>query len=307
MKKQLKSAAAISGALMMLTGSAFAAMPASAAERQILMGDLDGDLFVTIDDAIGAAQICAGAINKTASNAVTKDNCAADIDMNGSVDLDDAISILQYYTSSLVGGDLLWADLRKTSYHDGTRQRARSYFDPEVGEWIEEEWVDVDSTPFELKDLYVEIGCAEGKPGEKVTVPVYVAGCGALVGFQYVQDVPGDLTVTNMTTPLLEDNYNPDEFDSACVWNPEFNVYGKNCTLVWVNSKGLNLNISDGAIIAEITYQIPENAKSGENYIISDSSDVTMFLRNKVDPETQEELGPQDFQYTLIDGVIHVK
>ena len=306
MKKQFKSVAATVGALMMLSGSAFAAMPASAANKK-LMGDLDGDLKVTIDDALTAAQISSDAISKIASNTINQDNYAADIDMNGEVDLDDAVSILQYYTTSLLGGELLWADLRKTSYHDGTKQNVRGYYDDETDSW-HDEWIELDSTPFVLKDLYVEIGCAEGKPGEEVTVPVFVAGCDALVGFQYVQDVPGDLTVTNMTTPLLKENIdeNP-EHEDAFAWNPEFNVGGKNCTLIWVNYNGLNIDISDGTIITEITYKIPEDAKSGDCYILSDSSNVTMFLRNQVNPDTLEELDPQDFQYTLIDGVIRVK
>ena len=37
---------------------------------------------------------------------------------------------------------------------------------------------------FALRGMYLEIGCASGKPGETVTVPVYVAGVPALAGFQ---------------------------------------------------------------------------------------------------------------------------
>ncbi|MBR5371037.1 MAG: hypothetical protein IK130_02375 [Oscillospiraceae bacterium] len=274
---------------MMLAGGA-ATLPVQAAETQKarIMGDMNGDCKVDMKDAKAALDIAVagriGLVDKTAN----KENNSADIDMNGQITSQDALSILQYYCKTLVGEQPLWADIRKVSYHEG------SDFDPEFNLFGEK---DTD-LPFEKRSMYLEIGCAEGKPGETVSVQVYIAGVAGITGFQYFQSAPEALKRTDIRSV-----FGTGRDDEA----PEFQEYSgvanvENGGMVWAAAYAHNLDVKEGMVIATYYYTIPENAKEGDLFILTtDGNEKSMFVVDTPDNSIGE------YSYTVLDGVVAVK
>ena len=242
-----------------------------------IMGDINGDLRVDSSDAIGALKNYTEGVVGINDFSANAENCALDVTLDGQIDSDDAIGILRYFTAAGIGETLLWKDLRKTSFFDGP-------------------YKDDIKLPYALKGLYLEIGCASGAPGETVTVPLYIAGCSKLAGFQYYQNVSGDLEPTAISTQLTE----------MTGEKPTVNLcYGdgnSSTALVWANSDGRNIDISDGYVLAEYSYRIPEDAVSGDTYVLSADLSSCMFCTEDVTSITGEGI----YQMTLLDGVISV-
>lgn len=289
MKKMLTRIAGALCAAVMLSGSAVL-LPANAAEVQSarIMGDLNGDRKITMADAKKALDITVMSKIGLASSKVTAENNAADINMNGEIEMMDALSIMRYFCQTLVGDQPLWSEIRKVTYHDGTD--FDPYFCTPGGQ--PEDYVPL---PFEKRGMYLEIGCAKGKPGETVAVPVYLAGIETLAGFTYFQNTPERLELLNVESQLAS----MDEYEE----NPgEFNT--KNGAFVWVQSHGENLKLTDGIVIAHYIYQIPEDAQSGETFVISADVSKTEFVACD---ETELGIDINAYQYTLLDGVVAVK
>lgn len=268
MKKQLISALCAAA----VSCCALASVPANAADFQ-RMGDLTQDLCVDAKDAIAVLRISNLQMIEAEEPGITAENCTGDIDMNGAIEPRDANAILQYFNRTLLGLQPLWADIRETSYIDGT-----SALNPD--------------NPFQLTGLYIEIGCAAGAPGEEVTVPVYVAGCKGLAGFQYYQSTPDALTMTGVKayTDALG------EVPSDSVTNPE------NGAIVWTSYDGRDIEIADGYLLAEYTYRIPADAEPGTNFTVTADTEHNLFVTE----DCVYDSSAGRYQYTLLDGVIHV-
>lgn len=297
------SAVLMSGASV-LTASAAVDVPA--APR--IMGDMNGDCKVTIEDAKKTLDVFVGSQIGLYDAKVSEETNAGDIDMNGSIEIMDALAIMRYFCQTLVGEQPMWAEVRNLTYHDGTD------FDPNyTGEPQEDSDPERVRLPFEKRGMYLEIGCAEGAPGEIVKVPVYIAGIAGFAGFQYFQTAPENVRLVdidstfgmfskryyNLETGKYEyvkaKKYDQDEFN-ACA-----NV--ERGALVWTTSDGLDLNLKEGMVIATYSYQIPEDAKSGDLFVLSADSTNTMFVTS--DPDSNYDI--LSYQYTLLDGVIAVK
>ena len=287
------------------------AFPASAAETVRLTGDLDGDLHVTALDAQMTLDLYAQALVGNADNTATEENSNVDIDMDGEIDVLDAQYILLYYCQTLVGDQPLWADFRDVSYHDGAELTVIDRY--ENGEAVRVPA----NVKFNKKGLYVEIGCAQGAPGETVTVPVYVAG-GDLIAFGMFVDTPEGLEANDITTGLEE------EFNLWCPKTEEQKqeewgkVDGQYAHYGFNPLKGSfgfttieNLHTSDGCILAYYSYTIPEDAQPGTAYPICLNTAKSEFLA-KVGLGVIGELGDelwetQSYQYTLLNGVVVVE
>ena len=299
MKKLIRRITGAACAAAVLAGGTVL-LPVHAAEvqRARIMGDLTGDCKVTMEDAKKALDIAvAGRIGLTDRNANGENN-PADIDMNGMIETMDALAILRYFCQSLVGEQPLWSEIRKITYVDGTECAPK--IDQETGEYVH--------LPFEKRGMYLEIGCAEGKPGEEVTVPVYLAGIDSIAGFQYYQMAPACLKLTEITSELgVSQRYEQDENGESRITildeNAEYvgavNLFSG--AFVWVAPGCDNMSLTDGIILANYTYKIPEDAKDGEHYVLSLDTMRTLF------GTCDGNYDFQSYQYTLLDGVIVVK
>ncbi len=265
--------AAVVAAMLLGNASAFGA---SAAANIQLMGDLDGDQNVTAVDAMKALKIYADDVSQIESNAVSIENYTADIDMNGEISLQDAMSILGYYGKMLSGLKPLWADFREVSYIAGKEPYALQ---------------DGMDDTFIPREMYVEIGCATGAPGEDVTIPVYVAGLEGLAGAGMWLTPPEGIELTNIS------------FNADLVARGDANsfiTYLPNGSAVWIADKGLNQEVADGTVLIEYTYHIPENAVSGDHYMLIPAPDHTEFV-------TVDGNVIADYGCTILSGVIAVK
>ena len=294
-----------------LTASAAAlglcsAFPASAEAQIHLMGDLDGDLKVTAVDAQIALTLYADAMSGKADNTANNENGNADIDLNDVIDVADAQSILNYYCQTLAGNQPLWAEFRAVSYHDGSDYTPMS---AQTGERV------ANDQPFTLKGMYVEIGCAEGAPGETVTVPVYIAGAKDLVGLIMFIDPPAGLEPVAITSKLDEDfelwHPTPEQMDGD-EYCP-YTTYAPKGSFLFADIN--NIHPQNGYVLAYYSYKIPEDAQSGTVYPLCLNTAKTAFSAYRPSGSTEPEpLEGSDsstttphYQYTNLNGVIIVK
>ncbi len=296
MKHTFKRISAIGAAAMMLQFGSMLGTTASAAETVRLMGDLNADLAVTADDAQVTLGIYVDALAGNISPVVTEENEAADINMNGVIELEDAANILSYYCQTLVGDQPLWADFRNVSYADGTDFYSREARD-DNGEIIRDadgnpiKVTPRENNPFKLTGMYIEVGCAEGEAGETVSVPVYVAGLPKLAGFQIKVDHTLPLDLLKITSDLAsQEGWNGGEV----IENTDFDDHSG----VFTAAQAGDIELKNGYILGNLVYQIPKDAKSGTTYTVSVDSSYTMFVR-------AEAL--EAYQYTMLSGVVRVK
>ncbi|MBQ8920647.1 MAG: hypothetical protein IJ060_00595 [Oscillospiraceae bacterium] len=304
MKKKLAAIlmSAVCGAAVAVSVSAPCSAAAKAAPAVRLMGDLDGDLSVSVEDAQMALQLYTDSLAEKASANADLENGVADIDMDGKIDAGDAQNILSYYCRTLSGQQPLWAEYREVSYIDGNDHynQDKYIWDEEAGEMVENPNYEYKDTVFGKTGMYLEVGCAQGAPGETVEVPVYVAGAPLMAGFQFYLNQSGDALLTAIRSDLEEMFPNSDFIYNT---DPEVGA------LVWCAARGDNMSVEDGTVIGTFSYRIPENAESGAHYPLVIDKVNTMFVTNG------EELGGNIFgeshraayQYTLLDGVIVVK
>ena len=291
------------------------AVSASAADLPAFcrMGDLNADGKVDLRDARRALVAYVDDFIGIEDSTVNANNFAGDINMNGKIDLSDASNILKYYTYTMIGEQPLWADLRKVNSVKGGL----------VAESIPTELLDgnyfaIDAVsgavyrPFALSGLYVEIGCAEGRPGETVEVPVYISCADGLAAF--LLDInAGDLTVTDFSSPL-------DSNDIA--FNPAMSSKPYTCScIVWAANDGLDRTFEDGSLAGTISYRIPDDAEAGTVYPIQMDSllpddlefgDVVspeMYYNSRVSEfvSSKPDTDIQNIAFTELDGVVIVK
>lgn len=278
MKKAAKFLSSILAAatVFSLCSSAFSA---SAATNIRIMGDLNGDKKVNTVDAMYALTIYTDSISGLASNAVTDENEQADINMDGSITVEDCENILLYYCQILAEKQPLWADFRKVSYENGSNYGSKK--------------------EFALRGLYIEVGCANGAPGTTVTVPVYVAGLSKLAGFQLGLIHEDPMTLTAVTSDL----------DKLECWNTEDTISANPETGMLVAAQANDISLADGFIIGEYTYEIPKNAEPGTCYCISVDQTYTKFVTTDcvfTDVDSDSNIENGTYQYTALSGVVTV-
>ena len=293
LKSRLFSAAIASASFFTLCG----ALSASAAADVPLMGDLNYNRKVGLDDAQSALKIYVNGLGGVASAEANAENGVADIDMNGSISLSDAGTILSYYTQTMGGKQPLWADLRKVTYADGTDFYSYFETDENGAPVLDSKGQPVlvkpnADRPFQLTGMYIEIGCASGAPGETVSVPVYTAGLPKLAGFQLSVSHDAALKPVDITTTL------PEQFG----WNPDTHNIGTNPTVndtrgCLVMAQANDLCLSDGCIIGTFSYQIPADAKSGDIFMLSVATDNSKFITKMC----------ASYQYTALSGIVTVE
>lgn len=290
-KLRIASAICASAALFNL----FAAAPASAAgtaEKAIArLGDMDGDLIVGAKDARAALVAYVEGFVGVNDGKVNAGNWTGDIDGSGKIDLRDASNILKYYTYTFTGHQPLWADFRKTSYVAGKTvpvptETIVDYneFGPVTVSTGEE---GTQFLPYSLTGMYLEVGCAEGAAGETVTVPVYISGAKAMAGLQ--MSLINDEALTPVTATMPLPGFKEEDYI--------FNVIEEEETAIVVFAKPENVPMADGAVIAEVTYKIPDDAVSGTHYTVNVDTEYSKFVTKDLDT----------FQYTLLNGIITVK
>ena len=290
-KLRIASAICASAALFNL----FAAAPASAAgtaEKAIArLGDMDGDLIVGAKDARAALVAYVEGFVGVNDGKVNAGNWTGDIDGSGKIDLRDASNILKYYTYTFTGHQPLWADFRKTSYVAGKTvpvptETIVDYneFGPVTVSTGEE---GTQFLPYSLTGMYLEVGCAEGAAGETVTVPVYISGAKAMAGLQ--MSLINDEALTPVTATMPLPGFKEEDYI--------FNVIEEEETAIVVFAKPENVPMADGAVIAEVTYKIPDDAVSGTHYTVNVDTEYSKFVTKDLDT----------FQYTLLNGIVTVK
>jgi hypothetical protein len=311
MKRMISRTAGILAAVMMLAGS-LTMLPAGAEETQSaprIMGDMNGDRRVTMEDAKKALDISVMSNIGLVDKETTEETNPGDINMNGTIEIMDALAIMRYFCQTLVGEQPLWSDIRKVTYHDGSDYDLYYMF-RKPGEEAPEQM------PFEKRGMYVEIGCAEGAPGETVTVPVYIAGTKKLSRVDYAHFVPEGLCVMKIESGL--------GFRSERIIDAETGLPGKwenssdtpggelgasvvndtlgLCGFSWISINGRELDVRDGMILVNFSYQIPEDAKTGDIYVLTADTKKVIFNEEPEDVQTTSGI-----QYTMLDGVIAVK
>ncbi|MBR5371034.1 MAG: hypothetical protein IK130_02360 [Oscillospiraceae bacterium] len=314
MKKQLikRTVSAVCAAMMLSGGAAL--LPANAAEKQAvrLMGDLNGDCKITMVDAKKALDIAVAGRIGLVDNKSNAENNPADIDMNGTIETMDALAILRYFCQSLVGDQPLWSDIRKLTYHDG------SDYDP--GYYVRDpNEAKTDQYAFEKRGMYVEVGCAEGKPGEEVTVPVYVAGADKINGMTFAQDTTGALILTALESDLGLEKTRVYDPESGYINNllPRASFTGKGswaaavnegrAAFAWISNEGTEYDFKNGIVVLKLSYKIPEDAKDGDTFVLSADPKSIMFDTIETIKTDEDEYCEFDYyQYTMLDGVIAV-
>lgn len=307
MKKAYSGIAALLTALFTALGLC-STFPVTAAERIRLMGDLNADLKVDAADAQQTLVLFTESLTGQADNTANDENGNADIDMNELIDAGDAQSILNYYCQTLAGGQPLWADFRAVSYHNGSDYMPIS---AATGERV------ANNKPFTLKGMYVEIGCAEGAPGETVTVPVYIAGAEDLISVTMFIDPPAGLEPTAITSTLDEDfklwHPTPEQMGGSEEAYSPYYAYLPKGSFVFANIE--NIHPQEGYVLAYYSYKIPEDAESGTVCPVCLNAPKTVFTAYRTaeseEPEPIEgwdsDVTFQSYQYTILNGVITVK
>ena len=291
------AAAMLSGGLAML--------PVQAAEVQSarIMGDVNGDLRVTIEDA---KKILDASVSDVMglSGAISEELYAGDIDMNGVIEMTDALAVMRYFCQTLVGDQPLWSEVRQLTYHDGTE------YDPD---YHLEDNVPQEGIPFEKRGMYMELGCAEGKPGEQVEIPVYLAGIAEFSFFGLAVVAPEGVNAVSLNPALgltgfgengIEVVVQPTVDLGDIDWIGSTALNGNRAGYGWNSLEGLKIDVKDGVVIASVTYQIPEDAKAGDLFVVTVDPKATSVNTVHEDGELLEFPA---YQYTLLDGVIAVK
>lgn len=256
------------------------AFSASAAESIRILGDLNHDLSVNSCDAQQALEIYTDSVSGLTDGSVNQDNETADINMDGSITVEDAESILLYYCQTLAGKQPLWADFRQVSYENGSSYGSKK--------------------EFALRGLYIEVGCAEGAPGTTVTVPVYVAGLSKLAGFQLGLIHEDPMTLTAITS----------ELDKLECWKTADTIISNPETGMLVAAQANDISLADGFVIGEYAYEIPKNAESGAHYCITVDQTYTKFVMTDcvfIDTDPTSTIEKGTYQYTALSGVVTVK
>lgn len=298
----------------MSVGSALSASAAGLPEF-CRMGDLNADGKVDLRDARGALAAYVDDFIGIQDSTVNAGNFTGDINMNGKIDLSDASNILRYYTYTMVGEQPLWADLRKVNSVKGGL--APDYTGTPAARPDNSSFV-IDSVsgavyrPFALSGLYVEIGCAEGRPGETVEIPIYISCADGLAGFMLDINA-GDLKVNSFSSPL----------DPALTaFNPAMCDKDYTCScLVWSSEDGLDRTFETGSLAGTISYCIPEDAAPGTVYPIQmdsklpddlefgDKVSAEMYYQSRVSEfvSSKPDTDIQNIAFTELDGVVIVK
>ena len=288
------AAAMLSGGLSML--------PAQAAEANSarIMGDVNGDLRVTIEDA---KKLLDASVSEEIglSGTLSEELNAGDIDMNGVIEMTDALAVMRYFCRTLVGDQPLWSEVRKLTYHDGTEYKPGYHPDDEEAN---------DGILFEKRGMYMELGCAEGKPGEQVEIPVYLAGIAEFDFFALAAVAPNGVNAVSMNAALGVSGFDGEIITEPKVdlgdthWIGSVAINGSRAGYCWNSLEGLKVDVKDGLVIASVTYQIPEDAKAGDLFVVTVDPKVTTV--NTVLRDGESITFPA-YQYTLLDGVIAVK
>ena len=290
-KLRIASAICASAALFNLCAAAPASAAGTAEKAIARLGDMDGDLIVGAKDARAALVAYVEGFVGVNDGKVNAGNWTGDIDGSGKIDLRDASNILKYYTYTFTGHQPLWADFRKTSYVAGKTvpvptETIVDYneFGPVTVSTGEE---GTQFLPYSLTGMYLEVGCAEGAAGETVTVPVYISGAKAMAGLQ--MSLINDEALTPVTATMPLPGFKEEDYI--------FNVIEEEETAIVVFAKPENVPMADGAVIAEVTYKIPDDAVSGTHYTVNVDTEYSKFVTKDLDT----------FQYTLLNGIVTVK
>lgn len=287
----------LAGALTLSLCTAFAApLSASAVIASApRMGDLDSDYKVSVEDAQGTLMLYVDSLTGNVSGEADQANGAADVDMDGKITASDAQLILQYYCQTLVGNKPLWADIRELSYNDGTNFYQYFATDDDGNPILDAKGQPVlvkpnANRPFELKGMYIEVGCATAKAGDTVNVPVYIAGLPALAGLQLKLVNSAGIKLTDMTSTVRADY----EWKSDPLFNTEFDANAG--VMVTVQEQGENVAFKDGYVLCTLTYQVPKNAKAG-NYTLAVDPTYTKFVTTAC----------ESYSFTSLNGIINVE
>ena len=307
MKKTARILSTVCASAIALSMCSMFSATASAASAVRIMGDLNNDMIVDAQDAQTTLGIYVDALTGLGSDDATDKNETGDINMDGKISVEDATSILSYYCQTLVGGQPLWADFRTVSYQNGNGFLTHEKIDPETGEPVLDEngkpVLEMSNRIFALRGMYVEIGCAAGKAGETVTVPIYVAGVPELAGFQLTVTHELPLKLTDITSKINEQPGWDAKYE--CSANPS----AADNQGILVAAQANNISLADGFVIGEFTYQIPKDAASGTHYAIEIDPSWTKFVSKDCTYTAADGKHIENgaYQYTALSGVVTVQ
>ena len=283
---------------------------ASAAQSNSLraMGDADGNGEVSVEDAQSVLVSYVRSMSKNETIDAAGDP-ASDTNLDGVIDLLDANNILQFYCRTLSGDKPLWSDFRKvsevTGYGNPIYETVEITLPDGTVMQVEQPSGQYSYITAGKKGMFLEIGVASGKPGDCVSVPVYVSGCPTIAGFQFFLN-----SSEGAQLKAIKSNINEllgDAKENNAVWNPDPN-FG---ALVWCSERGENLDMGNGTVIGEYIYQIPEDAKPGTVYSLTIDKENTMFITTGEEYGSgfllDEDLNACTYQFTLLDGAIAVE
>lgn len=275
------------------------------------MGDADGNGKVSVEDAQTVLINYVTALSKRETISAETDP-ASDTNFDGIIDVVDASNILQYYCNTLAGNKPLWSDYRKVSSVTG--QRGWKY-DYEIVDYVIEDGITLPVVKEKLTEVFreygkkgsfIEVGVASGKPGDYVSVPIYVSGMPLLAGFQLFIHEAGDAELTDIRCNI-NDIINSSIPSHDAIVNPD-----PNCgAMVWAEAQ--NAEIPDGSILGEYIYKIPEDAKPGSVYSLSLDRTESKFITAgwELSPEEYEaamyDCNLTAYQYVVLDGAIAVE
>lgn len=222
--------------------------------------------------------------------------------------------ILRRYCQTMSDGQPLWAAYRSLTYHDGLEYCFRNV---ENGEYV----YTPNTTPFGRTGMFIEIGCAQGAPGDTVTVPVYISGVPDLLGLSIFIDPPEGLEPVSITSNLDLDFELP--FAAEHETSPYASYLPKGS---FVFTDIAAIHPSDGYAFVYYSYKIPEDAQPGTVYPVRINPAKTEFRGDyeeepvydlnhdgEIDDEEYEaqllglDTNDSNYQYTQYNGVIVVE
>ena len=272
-----------------------------------IMGDTNGDECVSVDDA---QSVLLRYVQSVADDTAipSEELPSADTNFDGVIDIIDASNILRYYCRTLVGDVPLWSEFRSMS--EVTGKEVPVY---ETVDYVTEEGEEYTATiqtgtkflSYGKTGMFLEIGAVSAKPGECVSVPVYISGVPLLAGFQLFVTNP-DLVVKEVR-PLP----NAEQYGGSFMNNSLLPSWGDGYGgAVWVAPASRDVVFQNGSVITELVYQIPEDATPGTVYPLNILRSETKFVSSGREIPREviyEDPNANSYRFTVLNGCIKVE
>ena len=293
-------------------GTLVSALPVSAQEHAVKpLGDFNGDFAVDETDATDILRLYAKSMMGLASNLVTAKTVQADCNTDGVLNELDATEILNYMGQVILEDTPRWLNERKVTYIDHRMKvlTEELVYDENGYPLLDENGNFVFTKPsgkpvrenFDADGLSIEIGCAEGRPGEEVTIPVTISADKGIAAAQISIPAQNDLELVKINSDFMYDDPNSVLINKA----PSVGIF------IWLAEKGTPLIFPGSKTFVSYTFRIPETAKPGDVFNLDLNPNQSDFVTTySFDEKTGNICLNNDtirYCYEVLNGAIIVK